>query len=141
MGTGRGPRWAWLRSLSRDVRERFGAFIDALRTLAGLGLLPMLALCLILLLLVRVPVLASYVVRGLLGPMRTQTWLGIAPIEASATAGGGSLAAFRCVAVHRLCRFANMSMARMIARRHDAPEAISASRSTARNAPAGYAVS
>ena len=85
VGTGRGPRWAWLRSLSRDVRERFGAFIDALRTLAGLGLLPMLALCLILLLLVRVPVLASYVVRGLLGPMRTQTWLGIAPIEATAT--------------------------------------------------------
>ena len=56
-----------------------------MRALAGLGLLPMLALCLLLFVVVRVPVLASYAVRQAIGPVDTQSWLAFAPVEGALT--------------------------------------------------------
>ena len=45
----------------------------------------MLALCLLLFVVVRVPVLASYAMRQAIGPVNTQSWLGFAPVEGALT--------------------------------------------------------
>jgi hypothetical protein len=60
-----------LRSILVDVRERFSALFGGLRLLAAAGLAPMLVFSLLFLVVVRVPALLAYLVRGLVGP---QPW-------------------------------------------------------------------
>ena len=72
-----------LRSIWADVRERFSALVDALRLLASAGLGPMLVFCLTMLVVSRVPVLVSHAARQVTGPMATDTWLFVAPLEAA----------------------------------------------------------
>lgn len=68
-------------SLTADVRERWSAFWGGLRLLGTAGLAPMLVFSLVFLLVIRVPLLVSHVVRDVVGPVRTQTWLAFSPIE------------------------------------------------------------
>ena len=84
-----GQRARWLRSpvvrsFADDILERFGPFADAMRVLGAIGLIPMLGLCLIMLLIVRIPTLVSYAVRAVVGPVKTDTWLAFSPIEGAA---------------------------------------------------------
>ncbi|RLV51130.1 hypothetical protein D9V37_04215 [Nocardioides mangrovicus] len=77
---------AWLRkglaSLLSDIVERFSAFWNGLRLLGSAGLLPMLVFGLAFLVAIRIPLLFSEAVRLLIGPLDTDTWLAISPMEA-----------------------------------------------------------
>jgi hypothetical protein len=68
-------------SLTADVRERWSAFWGGLRLLGSAGLVPMLVFSLVFLLVIRVPLLVSHLVRDVVGPVRTDTWLAFSPIE------------------------------------------------------------
>ena len=68
-------------SLLGDIQERWSAFWGGLRLLAAAGLLPMLAFGLVFLLAIRLPALVSELVRLLVGPTETSTWLAFSPME------------------------------------------------------------
>jgi hypothetical protein len=68
-------------SLTADVRERWSAFWGGLRLLGTAGLAPMLVFSLVFLLVIRIPLLVSHVVRDVVGPVKTDTWLAFSPIE------------------------------------------------------------
>lgn len=72
-----------VRSLLADVRARFSPLVDGLKLLASAGLAPMLVFSLALVVVGRVPVWVSLAARELLGPMTTQNWLVLAPLERS----------------------------------------------------------
>ena len=74
-------RWGVLATLPQDVRNRFSAFGDGLRLLASAGLAPMLAFCVAFLLVLKVELLVGFVVRHLIGPIDTNTWLAFSPME------------------------------------------------------------
>ena len=83
------PRWERIPApvrrlgggLVADVRERWSAFWNGLRMMATAGLLPMLTFSLAFLLVLRVPWLVGQLLRWAIGPLQTQTWLAIAPME------------------------------------------------------------
>jgi hypothetical protein len=68
-------------SLFADVVERWSAFWGGLRLLATTGLVPMLVFGLCFLVALQVPWLVSHVVRLVVGPVRTDTFLAFAPWE------------------------------------------------------------
>ncbi len=68
-------------SLLGDIRERWSAFWGGLRLLAAAGLMPMLAFGLVFLLAIRLPVIVSQLVRLVVGPTDTNTWLAFSPME------------------------------------------------------------
>jgi len=70
-------------SLLADLRERWSAFWGGLRLLGAAGFAPMLAFGLAFLLVIRLPVLVSHLVRLLTGPVDTITWLAFSPMERS----------------------------------------------------------
>jgi hypothetical protein len=67
--------------LLADVRERWSAFWNGLRMMAAAGLLPMLTFCLAFLLVIRIPWAVGQLLRLAIGPLPTQTWLAISPME------------------------------------------------------------
>ncbi|WP_156971258.1 hypothetical protein [Knoellia sinensis] len=67
--------------LVADVRERWSAFWNGLRMMATAGLLPMLTFSLAFLLVLRIPWLVGQALRAAIGPLETNTWLAIAPME------------------------------------------------------------
>jgi hypothetical protein len=83
------PRWQRIphvvrrtgSSLTADLRERWSAFWGGLRMLGAAGLVPMLVFALVFLVAIRVPYLVSQLVRLVLGPTDTDTWLAFAPME------------------------------------------------------------
>jgi hypothetical protein len=85
------PRWervptavrAASSSLFADLRERWSAFWGGLRLLGAAGFAPMLAFGLVFLLVIRLPVLVSQLVRALTGPVDTVTWMAFSPMERS----------------------------------------------------------
>lgn len=68
-------------SLFADIRERWSAFWGGLRLLFTAGLLPMLAFCLVFLVVLRVPLLFSHLWRWMAGPTDTTTWLAFSAWE------------------------------------------------------------
>jgi hypothetical protein len=68
-------------SLTADVRERWSAFWGGLKLLGSAGLAPMLVFGLVFLLVIRLPLLVSQLVRQLEGPVLTDTWLAFNPME------------------------------------------------------------
>ena len=70
-------------SLFADVRERWSAFWGGLRLLGAAGFAPMLTFGLVFLLVIRLPVLVSHVVRLVTGPVDTTTWMAFSPMERS----------------------------------------------------------
>lgn len=79
-----GPVRTALRSLTADLRSRWSAFREGLRMLGGAGLLPMLLCCVTVLVVFRVNLALSWVVRAVLGPVPERTWLAFSPWEGSA---------------------------------------------------------
>ncbi|MCF4122669.1 hypothetical protein L1785_16950 [Antribacter sp. KLBMP9083] len=79
-----GPARSALRSLTADLRSRWSAFREGLRMLSGAGLVPMLLCCLAVLVVLRVDLALSWVVRAVVGPRPTSTWLAFSPWEGSA---------------------------------------------------------
>lgn len=83
------PRWERIPApvrrvgggLVADVRERWSAFWNGLRMMATAGLLPMLTFCLAFLLVIRIPWLVGQLLRLVIGPLQTDTWLAISPME------------------------------------------------------------
>ena len=83
------PRWdrvpepvrRWGGGLVADVRERWSAFWNGLRMMATAGLLPMLTFCLAFLLVIRIPWLVGQLIRVVVGPLPTDTWLAFSPME------------------------------------------------------------
>jgi hypothetical protein len=73
--------WGVVRSLTTDVRERFTAFWNGLKLLASAGLAPMLAFCLAFLLVLKLELVIGFVLRHLIGPVDTTTWLAFSPME------------------------------------------------------------
>ena len=69
--------------LVADVRERWSAFWNGLRMLATAGLLPMLTFSLAFLLVLRIPWLVAQLLRLVIGPVETKTWLAFSPMEKS----------------------------------------------------------
>lgn len=69
-------------SLFADVRTRWSAFWGGLRLLSTAGLLPMLVFGLVFLVAIRIPLLISQLLREVIGPVRTETWLAFNPMEA-----------------------------------------------------------
>ncbi len=74
--------WGVVRSLTTDVRERFAAFWNGLKLLASAGLAPMLAFCLAFLVVLKLELVVGFVLRHLIGPIDTSTWLAFSPMEA-----------------------------------------------------------
>ena len=70
-----------LRSILADVRERFSALFGGLRLLAAAGLAPMLVFSLLFLVVVRIPALAAYLVREVVGPQPWDTTYAFAPAQ------------------------------------------------------------
>ncbi|WP_147062608.1 hypothetical protein [Knoellia locipacati] len=85
------PRWERIPApvrrfgggLVADVRERWSAFWNGLRMMATAGLLPMLTFCLAFLLVLRIPWLVAQLLRLVIGPVETKTWLAFSPLEKS----------------------------------------------------------
>ena len=83
------PRWARIPGpvrragggLVADVRERWSAFWNGLRMMAAAGLLPMLTFCLAFLVVIRIPWLVGQLLRLAIGPLPTDTWLAVSPME------------------------------------------------------------
>jgi len=83
------PRWERIPApvrrlgggLVADVRERWSAFWNGLRMMATAGLLPMLTFCLAFLIVIRIPWLVGQLLRLAIGPLPTDTWLAISPME------------------------------------------------------------
>ncbi len=83
------PRWERIPApvrrdgggLGADVRERWSAFWNGLRMMATAGLLPMLTFCLAFLLVIRIPWLVGQLIRLVVGPLQTDTWLAFSPME------------------------------------------------------------
>lgn len=83
------PRWERIPApvrrygggLVADIRERWSAFWNGLRMMATAGLLPMLTFSLAFLLVLRIPWLLSQLLRWVIGPLQTDTWLAISPME------------------------------------------------------------
>jgi hypothetical protein len=73
-----------LRSLARDVKQRFAPLVDGIRLLASAGFLPMLVVCLALVVVGRGQVLAMTLARQLWGPVETSFAIAVAPIESAA---------------------------------------------------------
>lgn len=69
--------------LVADIRERWSAFWNGLRLMATAGLLPMLTFALVFLLVLRIPWLLRQLIRWLVGPMKTDTWLAFSPMESA----------------------------------------------------------
>jgi len=67
--------------LVADIRERWSAFWNGLRMMASAGLLPMLTFCLAFLLVIRIPWALGEVLRLVIGPVETGTWLAFSPME------------------------------------------------------------
>jgi hypothetical protein len=74
--------WGVGGSLVSDIRGRFTAFWNGLKLLASAGLAPMLAFCLTFLLVLKLELLIGFVVRHVLGPVDTDTWLAFSPMQA-----------------------------------------------------------
>ena len=83
------PRWERIPApvrrygdgLISDLRGRWSAFWNGLRMMATAGLLPMLTFCLAFLLVIRIPWAVGQLLRLAIGPLETNTWLAIAPME------------------------------------------------------------
>jgi hypothetical protein len=80
------PTWGFrvlglVKSLTSDIRERFAAFWNGLKLLASAGLAPMLAFCLAFLLVLKAELLIGFVLRHVIGPIDTNTWLAFSPME------------------------------------------------------------
>ncbi|HUP99479.1 MAG TPA: hypothetical protein VM093_03380 [Aeromicrobium sp.] len=73
--------WSVLRSLTSDIRERFTAFWGGLKLLATAGLGPMLGFCIAFLLVLKAELLVGFLIRHLVGPVDTDTWLAFSPME------------------------------------------------------------
>ena len=68
-------------SLTSDLRERWSAFWGGLKLLGTAGLVPMLVFGLVFLVAIRIPLLVSQLVRLVVGPVLTDTWLAFTPME------------------------------------------------------------
>lgn len=79
-----GPVRSALHSLTADLRSRWSAFREGLRMLGGAGLVPMLLCCVTVLVVFRVNLALSWVVRAALGPLPEDTSLAFSPWEGSA---------------------------------------------------------
>ena len=77
--------WGVVSSLVADVRDRFVAFWNGLKLLASAGLAPMLAFCIGFLVVLKLELLAGFVIRHLVGPLDTDTWLAFSPMEGVVT--------------------------------------------------------
>jgi hypothetical protein len=77
--------WGVVGSLAADVRDRFVAFWNGLKLLASAGLAPMLAFCIGFLVVLKLELLAGFVIRHLLGPLDTDIWLAFSPMEGVVT--------------------------------------------------------
>jgi hypothetical protein len=70
-----------VRSLVRDVGKRLSALWEALRLMVSAGLVPMLALSLLVLVVIRLPYAVLFPVAHVVaGPMRTATYLAFSPL-------------------------------------------------------------
>lgn len=67
--------------LVADIRERWSAFWNGLRLMATAGLVPMLTFSLAFLIVLRLPWLFGQLVRWVVGPVPTNTWLAFSPME------------------------------------------------------------
>lgn len=70
-----------LGSLAADIKERFSAFFNGLRLLAEAGLFPMLAFSLVFLLVLQLAQVFAWMLRFIIGPIETTTWLAFSPME------------------------------------------------------------
>ncbi len=73
--------WSLVGSLAADVRDRFVAFWNGLKLLAAAGLAPMLAFCIGFLIVLKLELLIGFLIRHLIGPLATDTWLAFSPME------------------------------------------------------------
>jgi hypothetical protein len=71
----------FLRSFWVDVKERFSSLLSGVRLLAAAGLAPMLAFCLVFLLVTRIPFAVHLLSRALVGPRFFGTWVAVNPFE------------------------------------------------------------
>lgn len=73
-----------LESLTEDLRARFSALWNGLKMIVRGGLGPMLVFCLGYLVVMRAPQGVGWLVRGVTGPVETNTWLAFSTMEAAA---------------------------------------------------------